>query len=578
MKALVLAAGLGTRLRPYTNVTPKPLFTIAGQPVLDRVIRQLIGAGATAVCVNTHHGHHRIASFLSAQRYPIPVIAVYEPVLLGTGGAVRNLAGFWDAAPFMVVNSDIVTDIDFAAVYRFHLGHPQPATLVLTRDPAFDTVALSAAGNILGFDPHVPARHDGNAPPLYTFTGIQVLDGHLPAMIPENTFYHSIDLYRELIARNTPPKAFLAPDADWRDIGTPHRYQRAVRDAAGPAAFEKAFGSRPRKPVTWEPLAGDGSDRRWFRLRGDARTLVAVDHGLSTTGDNAEAAAFCRIGCHLKRRGVAVPEIFHQDLFSGVVVMTDLGDRHLQTAVREAPDKAAVDKIYRRVIDLLIAFSREGIREFDPQWTCQTPAYDRALILERECGYFLTAFLRGHMGLDVPLDRLAPAFAHLAENALHGAVTGLLHRDFQSRNILLHRHRPHAIDFQGARVGPIQYDLASLLIDPYVDLSEDLADTLLNYAAQRLAAETAFDPVAFRHCYRYCRVTRNLQILGAFAYLSGQKGKQCFAAFIPSALFRLKKNLAAIDVDAVCELTTVIAPLCSRMHVTDGIPDNLITE
>ena len=89
---MILAAGFGTRLRPYTHSTPKPLFTIAERPILDLAIRRLEASGCSAVIVNTHHLHDRINAFLNSQQYDIPVYTSFEPILLGTGGAIKNVA------------------------------------------------------------------------------------------------------------------------------------------------------------------------------------------------------------------------------------------------------------------------------------------------------------------------------------------------------------------------------------------------------------------------------------------------------------------------------------------------------
>ena len=110
MKAMILAAGLGSRLRPFTANTPKPLFPVAGRPLLDIIIRSLQNAGCEAIIINTHHLYKKIDSFLSGRKYSIPVFTRYEPLILGTGGAIKNVADFWDDQPFMVVNSDILTD------------------------------------------------------------------------------------------------------------------------------------------------------------------------------------------------------------------------------------------------------------------------------------------------------------------------------------------------------------------------------------------------------------------------------------------------------------------------------------
>ena len=88
MKALILAAGFGTRLRPFTEDTPKPLFPIAGRPLLDILIRNLQDAGCEAIIINTHHLYLKIKSFIAKQSYTIPVCTRHEPEILGTGGAI----------------------------------------------------------------------------------------------------------------------------------------------------------------------------------------------------------------------------------------------------------------------------------------------------------------------------------------------------------------------------------------------------------------------------------------------------------------------------------------------------------
>ena len=125
MKALVLAAGLGTRLRPFSEHTPKPLFTLDGRPLLGRIIDQLIAAGARTIAVNTHHLAEQIEAYLAAEPFAARIILRHEPAILGTGGAIRNTADIWGTAPFVVVNGDVATDIDLAAVYRYHAGHGQ---------------------------------------------------------------------------------------------------------------------------------------------------------------------------------------------------------------------------------------------------------------------------------------------------------------------------------------------------------------------------------------------------------------------------------------------------------------------
>jgi len=122
-----------------------------------------------------------------------------------------------------------------------------------------------------------------------------------------------------------------------------------------------------------------------------------------------------------------------------------------------------------------------------------------------------------------------------------------MHRDMQSRNIMFKNNNIYFIDFQGGRIGPLQYDLASLLIDPYVELPHLLQAHLLNYSVKRLATIIRIDRDKFCISYKYCAIIRNLQILGAFGYLSRIKGKTYFEKYIPAALKTLKNNLSQCE-------------------------------
>ena len=104
MKAMILAAGLGTRLRPHTNFVPKSLFTIAERPVLDILICSLISAGYDKIVINTHHLAVNIASFLNSRQYSVPIFTSYEPEILGTGGAIKKAAPLLGKRPFLVTN------------------------------------------------------------------------------------------------------------------------------------------------------------------------------------------------------------------------------------------------------------------------------------------------------------------------------------------------------------------------------------------------------------------------------------------------------------------------------------------
>jgi len=480
MKAMILAAGLGSRLRPFTANTPKPLFPVAGRPLLDIIIRSLQNAGCEAIIINTHHLYKKIDSFLSGRKYSIPVFTRYEPLILGTGGAIKNVADFWDDQPFMVINSDILTDIDLRAVYDFHLNHKYTATLVFHDYKEFNNVLISKEDFIRGFYEEKSNVNIGYERKL-AFTGIQVLDPEILDFIPDGLFSSIIDAYRELIFSGQRLKAFIAQKHYWKDIGTPESYREAVIDKLAPEAFKQAWPDFTFKNTVRDRIKGDGSGRRWYRVIAEEylpgkvyevplRKLIMVDHGISAQSATSEADSFIAIGRHLYDRGIPVPKIHLYDNFSGLVFLEDLGDVKLQKLVLNTNDPEKVALHYKTVIDVLIKMSTSGAEGFDISWTYQTPYYSKELILEKECRYFVDAFLRGYLGMDYSFEDFKDEFELLAEKTLKFPVNGFMHRDLQSRNIMFKDNEFYIIDFQGGRIGPVQYDLASLLIDPYVAL------------------------------------------------------------------------------------------------------------
>ncbi|MCF8087307.1 MAG: phosphotransferase [Desulfotignum sp.] len=560
MNALILAAGFGTRLLPYTRTLPKPLFTLSGKPILQHTIERLIQNGCRRILINTHHLSHQITDFLDHLNVQpdVDIQEVYEPLILDTGGAIANVRDVMRTDSFFVINSDVVTDIDLSSVWRFHLTHQALATLVLHDRAAYNQVTMDSDAWITGF------RTPGQG---LAFTGIQVLSPKIFDHLPENRVFSSIAWYAQLCPAKK-IKAYVAPNLFWEEIGTVDAYSRTARLWIS----ARALGSSVRH-VDIHALSGDGSDRSWFRAKSNSNlpslgsapgSVVVCDHGicLPETDRRAQVDAFVSIGNHLYQNGICVPQILAYDAFSGVVAVQDLGNLHLaDVVVAQMPNLSQITGLYEQVIDQLILFSRKGAQGFDLSWTCQTPYYSRTLILENECQYFVERFVQGYLGKHIDFNALADDFYFIADQALTGGENGLMHRDCQSKNIMIKNGAPFFIDFQAARIGPLQYDLASLLLDPYVALPKSVQKNLLVYAMDRLNLISPDRRQQFRHNFDYCSLTRNLQILGAFAYLSRIKGKLWFETYIPTAVASLTHWMRTQAPDAVRRLKKLILSL-----------------
>ncbi|MCG8617264.1 MAG: phosphotransferase [Desulfobacterales bacterium] len=577
MKALVLAAGFGTRLAPYTQTLPKPLFTLNGQTVLDLALERLLDCGCTKIFINTHHLAEQIRTHVATHPHTEKLETVYEPEILDTGGAVANLKRDLADDDFLVINADIVCDIDLNALMQTHKHSGAAATLAVHNCPRFNKLKVrqdsDGTQRVVHFDE--PAE-TGMA-----FTGIQAVSPAIFDHMPDTPVFSSIDVYKHLCPEGK-IHAYIPETIYWQDIGTPDSYRSTSRQFLAGHIFKQPISRFNELEIP--PIAGDGSDRNWFRASdpegtGVPRTIVISDHGIclkaaetatepgSTQPDAlAQLQAFTAIGRHLSHRQVAVPEVLGYDTLSGQVALADLGHTHLADAVNKLAaknDVSGITRLYKQVIDALIIFSREGYRGFNPDWTCQTRSYSKTLILDLECKYFINAFVRGYMGEDAPWQQYEAAFEHIADNALTFGLTGLMHRDCQSRNIMLKDGTPWFIDFQSARKGPLQYDLASLLIDPYVTLPDNIQADLLEYALCRLDL-SGQKATEFCHSYAYCCLTRNLQMLGAFGFLTRVKEKSRFETYIPAALTGLHQRLISADKATLSPLTRLTATLLNR--------------
>ena len=541
---MILAAGFGTRLHPFTLVTPKPLFTISRRAIIDIIIENLVAAGCEAVIVNTHQLHKQIEGHIARQKYPIPIQTRHEIEILGTGGAIKNVVDFMDHAPFLVLNGDLFTDIDLRAVYDFHRSHPDPVTLALYDDPEFNTVSVTPDGFVTGFNSMGDDSGSKRAGDL-TFTGIHVIDPDVLSIIPNTRVSNIIEDYQNLLYQKHRIRAYIPTNRYWKDIGTPDRYRTTVFDQMSVEAFDRAWPEVKNRPntIAQTALQGDGSNRKWSRLTSRGRCLILADHGIKNQKSPTEIESFIHINAHLAQIQVPVPRIFAADTISGLVFMEDLGDTHLQERVQHAETTDAVLGLYRPVIDHLVHMNTAGAENFDPSWTYQSTAYSKEVILEKECRYFVDSFVNGFLNGSVYYETFETEFNELADGALNNGLPGLMHRDFQARNIMIKNDQVYFIDFQGARIGPLQYDLASLLIDPYVSLSSEIQERIYAYCLRSLSNRLPVDPDGFSQGYWFCAVARNLQILGAFANLSQNAGKPQFASYIPQATDNLKQLL-----------------------------------
>jgi len=235
MKAMVLAAGLGTRLRPLTETTPKPLLPIAGRPILVWNLLLLKRHGITDVIVNLHHlGEQIVQTIGDGSRLGLRVAYSHEPEIQDTGGGIRQAAPFLKDGPFLVLNGDTLSACDLTDLIAAHRAGKALATLALREDPdtsRWGPVTVDADSRILqinGVPPLAPQARPLPTPCM--FAGIHVLEPEILDAIPPGPG-SIIDVYHRLLGKGLVLRGYRM-NGYWSDIGTRERYEQAERDAA----------------------------------------------------------------------------------------------------------------------------------------------------------------------------------------------------------------------------------------------------------------------------------------------------------------------------------------------------------
>lgn len=222
---MILAAGHGTRLRPLTHVRPKVLAPIMGTTILDFWLHRLNGFGVESVILNAFHLGHILVKAVREGNWTMEVEARTEPVLLDTGGGIRNVLDFFGSEPFVVVNGDIVSNANLSDLYERHRESGAQVSLLLHDIPSFNNVAVAKDGTILGFGPR--ARELASAVPeaeLKAFTGIQVIHPEAVEGVAQGMPSGIISHYTRLIEAGNPPQALFQEDLYWRETGSVAAY------------------------------------------------------------------------------------------------------------------------------------------------------------------------------------------------------------------------------------------------------------------------------------------------------------------------------------------------------------------
>ncbi len=230
-QAMILAAGMGSRLKPLTDKTPKALIPFHGKPLLEWLILKLKHDGYTRLVINTHHLAGQIDSFLkSKNNFGLAVTLSYEEQLLDTGGAIKRAIPFLDnSIPLLVHNADILSDIPFSALENHHRASAAHVTLAVNNRTTSRYFRFTSDGLLCGWENTRNGATKGTCPEpfvKYAFCGIHLLNPAVWHAFPDQDIFSMVPFYVEQAARFK-IRAYNVDKWRWADLGTPDKLKNA---------------------------------------------------------------------------------------------------------------------------------------------------------------------------------------------------------------------------------------------------------------------------------------------------------------------------------------------------------------
>lgn len=326
-------------------------------------------------------------------------------------------------------------------------------------------------------------------------------------------------------------------------------------------------------PERLEPLPPTASNRTYVRLHTQQQRVIGC-----WNENIAENESFIYLSNHFLSKGLSVPQVYTVSADGKAYLQEDMGHitlfDHIQ-ALRSIgePEKSTWEKCYHPVIDDLIRFQTDGHQGLDYSRCYPSPRFGRREI-HADLNYFRYYFLR-LSGLSFHEDKLQNGLDALAERILNIPAHYFMYRDFQSRNIMVRPAGYAYIDFQGGRQGPLQYDLASLLLNTRADIPLEVRDALYSYYIERLQDKTEVRTEEFRQDYLSVALLRVLQTMGAYGFRGYFERKRLFLSGIPFGQRNLRWLLDQPGLSIENGLREILEEVATSTHLTALAKDKL---
>lgn len=564
--ALILCAGYGTRLRPLTDKLPKPLLPVRGKPAIFAVMDKLRAAGVDDFLINVHHLPEKFAEIfelppdsfkrgrLAKTHYcGSSVRLVFEPQILDTGGAVKNILPFIDTSkPLVVHNGDIYFDCpadEFLSAAQENVSDAAcAATLCLRSGGNMPNVGVDSLGNVCDMRFALAAPYEKIA----QYAGFFVLN---PLIFDrfrraKTAKFSVVDIFLDALRAGERIAGFFADGGEWADIGTRAEYarlnSRGLPDEWAALAELCECGFEPNE-ADIRKVAKGASTRAFYRFSKGGEKLV----GCFYSDLPRENFLYAPIAEFLYSCGVPVPKILYHDAHKKIIVMEDAGARDIGELQAEEMRGAYFAAL--RAAKILHTKASEKFAA-NPIELC--PPFD-ADLYRWEQDYFYRECAQGVFGINIP--RPDSDFEVLTRRLLD-FPRRLLFRDFQSQNVMVSEGGDiRVIDFQGMRLGNPFYDVASLLFDPYVEkLGGEFIDEALGEYLNFLPDASFPGFAESREMLNFAGVERLLQALGAYGFLSAKKGKSGYVKYFAPAAANLLGCAQKCGLSSIAEFASAI--------------------
>lgn len=604
MKAFILCAGLGKRLYPISKEIPKPLIPFFGKTPLLLILEKLKELKIKEIGINLHWKAEKIKKYLSEQKY-FDFHFFYEKELLDTGGALKNAEDFLKNSNFIVINSDIIFYFSLKDAIKYHNQNKNLCTILITDNSKSNNLIISKKNKLNGISEKISNKYKTfTGIGIYKPEVLKYMKGKIFSiketwleLIKDNlidTYYvepekwydlGSIKSYIKTIfnyLKKEGEKNYIFSDLDLNKIELegfnfieknvkilkkiklkncivfPNaKLRKSEKNKIIGKTFKLSFSSKiinskkfindqfcckftQKKKTMITPLNVGGSIRNFYFFKKNGKKYIY----LISSFEDKEFERWFKIRKLLNKIKFPVPSVFDVSFKSKKAIIEFCGEYSLYDYSKFS-EKSKLEILYKKIIDKVVLLHKKKLDNYLKNNIFKDYVFSKDYFLW-ETRYFYENFLKGYKKIDLPYEYFENVFEKLAEISSKFEKR-ILHRDLQSQNILISKNNQiKFIDFQSARLGPPGYDIASLLWDPYINLTDDLRSNLLNYYKEKMSKSL---PADFDESLKYLKAQRHFQAIGAYSFLGLKRGKKHFLKFIKPAIKFLKEDLKNCDLD-----------------------------